>query len=195
VHPSIETEIKLKVRALGPIRQQLQNLGFVVAKRRRFERNVLFDTSDDRLRRAGCLLRLRSEAGRSWLTLKGPPRSSKRYKTRPEWEARISSAAALKSLLESLGLREVFRYEKFRTTFAARAATSLRTAGLVELDETPIGNFLELEGPGPWIDRTASRLGYEVGDYITASYGRLYELFRKARGRRPENMIFSRGKT
>lgn len=195
MHPSIETEIKLKVRALGPIRRRLENLGFVVVKRRRFERNVLFDTSDNRLRRAGSLLRLRSEACRHWLTLKGPPRPSERFKMRPEWEAEISSAAALKPLFESLGLREVFRYEKFRTTFAARAAKRVRTGGLVELDETPIGNFLELEGHGPWIDRTAKRLGYEVGDYIKASYGRLYELFCKARGRRSRNMIFSRRKT
>ena len=42
-----------------------------------------------------------------------------------------------------------FKYEKYRTEFADAAG------GTVTFDETPIGNFLELEGSGAWIDEMA----------------------------------------
>ena len=43
-----------------------------------------------------------------------------------------------------------------------------------ELDETPIGDFLELEGERRAIDRSARLLGYGPADYIARSYGALY---------------------
>jgi len=46
--------------------------------------------------------------------------------------------------------------------------------GKALVDETPVGNFLELEGPPDWIDRTARRLGFRPGDYSLASYRDLY---------------------
>ena len=46
---------------------------------------------------------------------------------------------------------------------------------MATLDETPIGVFVELEGPPDWIDRTARRLGFSPADYIKASYARLYQ--------------------
>ena len=42
------------------------------------------------------------------------------------------------------------------------------------LDETPIGTFLELEGPSRWIDRTAKELGSTKDAYIFRSYARLH---------------------
>ena len=42
------------------------------------------------------------------------------------------------------------------------------------LDETPIGNFLELEGPQRWIDEVARQLGYSRREYIKDSYAALY---------------------
>jgi adenylate cyclase class 2 len=47
------------------------------------------------------------------------------------------------------------------------------------LDETPIGNFAELEGPADWIDQTASTLAIHPSQYITLSYGRLFDLWRE----------------
>jgi len=60
------------------------------------------------------------------------------------------------------------------------------------LDETPIGTYLELEGPGRWIDRTARQLGYRPEDYITQSYVALLVERCRRRGRVPGNMIFRR---
>ncbi|MGH9660150.1 MAG: class IV adenylate cyclase, partial [Bryobacteraceae bacterium] len=84
-----------------------------------------------------------------------------------------------------LGYRPVFRYEKRRAVYNGRG-------GLICVDETPIGNFLELEGPPAWIDRTARRLGFRDGDYITASYGELYLDWCRTAGVEPSDMTFGR---
>ncbi len=55
------------------------------------------------------------------------------------------------------------------------------------LDETPVGVFLELEGPPEWIDRTAGTLGFSEGDYITLSY---LELHRRVTGGETGDMVF-----
>ena len=67
-------------------------------------------------------------------------------------------------------MRPCFRYEKFRTTYRLPGIRNLK----VEVDETPIGLFLELEGPGREIDRAAARLGFGPAEYITKSYGALF---------------------
>ena len=46
------------------------------------------------------------------------------------------------------------------------------------IDETPIGDYAELEGSPEWIDRAAVRLGVDRSAYLTLSYGRLFELWR-----------------
>ena len=66
-----------------------------------------------------------------------------------------------------------------------------RDKGVVTLDETPIGNFFELEGTPDWIDKTATLLGFERGAYVLASYGRLYLDHCAANGLEPTNMVFS----
>jgi adenylate cyclase class 2 len=68
-----------------------------------------------------------------------------------------------------LGLEPMFRYEKYRTEFQRQDED-----GVVTVDETPIGNFIELEGEPDWIDTVAGELGFNERDYSTTSYGRLY---------------------
>jgi adenylate cyclase, class 2 len=192
-----EIEIKLPVgkgTSLRALRRRLTDLGFRVAEARRRERNQLFDFPDGRLRRARSLLRLRTEKGRHRVTFKGAPARSRRYKVRSEIEAEVSAGGRLAALFAGLGLRPTFRYEKYRTTYRRlREAKACRHA-LVELDETPIGNFLELEGPPAWIDRVARALGYQARDYVTSSYAALYFQACRAQGRRPTHMLFSGGR-
>ena len=66
---------------------------------------------------------------------------------------------------------------------------------VVMLDQTPIGDFLELEGAPRWIDRTARTLGFSSADYITASYGRLYLDYCVENGVEPGNMVFTKRRT
>jgi hypothetical protein len=60
----------------------------------------------------------------------------------------------------------------------------------VELDETPIGEFLELEGPPSAIDRMAKLLGYSRSDYITKSYLALYLAQCRKKGLVAGDMLF-----
>jgi adenylate cyclase, class 2 len=105
---------------------------------------------------------------RCTLTYKGPAQRAP-HKSREEIETDVSDVEAFVKVFRALGYRSTYRYEKYRTTFAVEGKP-----GLILLDETPIGDFLELEGPPEWIDATAAQLGHTSDDYITASYIRLY---------------------
>ncbi len=100
----------------------------------------------------------------------GHNRPSPHHKTREEIEAEILDPAAMAKVLHALGLRGWFHYEKFRTTYQLPAKKSWAKDLLIELDETPIGAFIELEGPSEAIDRAARELGYSRHDYVTKSY-------------------------
>lgn len=113
-----ETEIKLPVRDPRVLKRRLRELGFRRIKTRYFESNHLFDFPDQRLRKARCLLRLRFEGRQGVLTYKGAPLPSDLYKVRREVEARVSEGSRVKEILEGLGLRETFSYEKYRTVYA-----------------------------------------------------------------------------
>jgi len=185
-----EIEIKLKVEHPFTLRKKLKQCGFVVLERQHFERNIVFDFPDSRLRRSCSLLRLRTAGKRHILTYKGPPQASDAYKIRTEIETEVHDAGPLRGILEALGFRPIFRYEKFRTAYAEKDRTHVLEAQLV-YDETPIGNYVELEGPARWIDRVARRLGYEKRDYVTASYAALYQDYCRENGVQQGDMVFS----
>lgn len=147
----------------------------------------MYDTEDGELRRRGMILRLRQIGDECLLTWKGPGVSGP-HKSREELETAIDSLDAMDRILRQLGYGPAFRYEKYRTEFAAPGAD-----GIVTLDETPIGDFLELEGTGEWIDRTAERLGYSRQNFILESYGRLYLADCAHRGVEPADMVFASG--
>lgn len=184
-----ETEIKLAIRNAAAMRRQLRRRGFRVIGRRRFEQNVLFDSPRRTLRHRHCMLRLRSVNGRHWLTFKGRSESSSRYKVRREYEVELTDAGAAGAILTGLGLAPVFRYQKFRSVYAGRGPWA---GGEVMLDETPIGDFLELEGRREWIRRVARALGSGPEQFITRTYAALY-LDWCRRHRRPATHMVFRG--
>jgi len=111
----------------------------------------------------------------AWLTFKGPPNGAQasepgQYKIREEHELRISDYQEVPKILEALGLRRWFRYEKYRTTFALPGGSRVKLV----FDETPIGLFVELEGERGEIDRAAELLDFTSSDYINQSYGALF---------------------
>ncbi len=59
------------------------------------------------------------------------------------------------------------------------------------VDETPIGNYAELEGSAEWIDRAAARLGVDPAEYLTLSYGRLFDLWREQHHCAAEDLTFA----
>lgn len=126
-------------------------------------------------------LRLRTAGGSGLLTLKGMPRPSGKYKVREEIETPVDDPERLRGIFRRVGLREVFSYRKRRTAYVPPDRSNKDKRALLLYDETPAGNFLELEGPARWIDETARKLGYGPEDYITASYPSLYLRERKRR--------------
>jgi adenylate cyclase, class 2 len=165
-----EIEIKLKIPSRRELRRRIKALGFIESTPRVHERNVLYDFPDRSLTKARCALRLRSAGGRYWITFKGNPSRSEKYKIREEIETAVADGEQLSRILQALGLRPAFVYEKYRTTYAARRAPARGKQPTLALDETLAGDYVELEGPQGWIDRVASQLGFDEGEYITASY-------------------------
>jgi hypothetical protein len=62
--------------------------------------------------------------------------------------------------------------------------------GKVVVDETPIGNFCEIEGPSRWIDSTARKLGVSPADYITKNYATLFADWKQATKSPAREMTF-----
>jgi adenylate cyclase class 2 len=184
---NLETEIKLHiVNGLGPIRKVIRALNFKPVDGRVLERNVVFDTVDLQLRRRGEMIRIRRVRRRSVLTFKGPSIPGP-HKSREELELDIGNADTMELILSRLALVPVFRYEKYREEYQRH-----EQHGIITLDQTPIGNFVELEGRPKWIDKTAHQLGYCGADYITHSYGNLYLAHCLQRGLCPSDMLFRR---
>jgi adenylate cyclase class 2 len=180
-----EIEVKIAVPGVAAARRLLRRTGFLVVKPRIFEANEVFDTPDLRLRYSQSLLRIRKIGHEAKLTYKGAPTAGK-HKSREELELKTDDAQTLAAIFNRLGFVRVFRYEKYRTEFQ-RGKT-----GIVTLDETPIGIYLELEGRPAWIDRTARVLGFHEEDYILESYGKLYLDWCAHQGRKPGDMVFTR---
>ncbi len=151
---------------------------------RHLETNVLLDTDNQTLRTQGELLRVREAQGRAIVTFKGHALES-RHKSRVESEMEVTTAQAALTVFEHLGYKIRFRYEKYRTEYQRYGDT-----GIVTLDETPVGDYFELEGPSTWIDTTARKLGYDEAQYILESYGRLYLDYCMEHGITPTNMVF-----
>jgi adenylate cyclase class 2 len=131
------------------------------------------------------LLRLREVGDKSVITWKGPSIPGP-HKNRPEIEMTLGSAETMARIFHQLGYEPAFRYEKFRTEFIRPGSP-----GVVTFDETPIGDFLELEGPAEWIDQTAEQLGFRRNEYILDSYGTLYVADCQRRGVQPTHMVFA----
>jgi adenylate cyclase, class 2 len=208
-----ETEIKLKIDNPKPFLRRLAKLGARPSIARTHELNLIFDTPDGGLAKHGQLLRIRTETPavaskksppRTLLTFKSPPdqlaigapttHADRHHKVREEIELVLNNAAALQKIFEGLGLRGWFRYEKFRTTYKLPARHPWAKNLLIEFDETPVGTFVELEGPGDAIDRAARELGYSVKDFILKNYLVLYLDDCRRRGVPPGDMLFPKKK-
>jgi adenylate cyclase class 2 len=184
---AMETEVKIRVADRDAFEQKLPSLGFERLTARTEERNTLYDTPDRRLRNSRQILRIR-HYGEKWvLTHKSVPAgltAEGRHKQRVETETEIEDGPVLAKVFEALGFGPVFVYEKWRAEWAD-------ARGHCVVDETPLGVYAELEGPGDWIDETALKLGIGEGQFITLSYGRIFESWKAESGSKAENFTFA----
>jgi adenylate cyclase class 2 len=183
---AVETEIKFRVDDVAGLARRLEQAGFHLDTPRTFEANVLYDTPDRKMRARTEILRIRTYGGKCTLTHKRLPDSGPgedRHKHRIETETEVADGDALAEVFMSLGLMPAFRYEKWRTEWSDGEGDCV-------LDETPIGNFAELEGEPDWIDRVAEKLGVPRSAYMTLSYGRLFEQWREEHHSPAEHLTF-----
>src|SRR6266536_1883395 len=181
---SRDIEIKLRIANLDWLVDRLVELGLEQITPRTHEMNTLFDLPGRPLRARGDLLRLR-KYGESWL-LKHKAKSKEKdgpHKTRIETETRVENGEKMEAILRALQFEPSFRYEKFRAEWKGRE-------GHVVVDETPIGNFGEIEGPPEWIDSMARDLGVDPKASITETYGGLFAAWKKQTGSPAQEMTF-----
>ena len=86
-------------------------------------------------------------------------------------------------LLDALGFKPVFRYQKYREVWRLRGAE-------VVIDRTPIGDYFEIEGSVDLIRDISASLGMNMDQAIRQTYADLYRLARRTRGDLPEHMVF-----
>lgn len=184
---SVEIEVKFAVADPADLTRRLVSAGFHEETPRTFERNVLYDTRDRRLRAQQSILRVREYGGR-WtvthkcLTANNDPAA--RHKHREETETTVRDGEAIGQIFTQLGYAPAFAYEKWRTEYADGT-------GHCVLDETPIGVYAELEGPEDWIDATGHKLGVDHAQFLTLSYGRLFDQWREQSGSAAQNLTFA----
>ncbi|HEY0264949.1 MAG TPA: class IV adenylate cyclase [Granulicella sp.] len=191
---SAEIELKFPVPDPTALQSRLPALGFDLVTPRTFESNTLYDTPDRTLRSSHQILRIR-QYGPLWvLTHKRIPdgvstaeEESARYKTRIETETTVADGVALAEVFRQMGYVPAFRYEKYRTEWSF---PGLGAPAHLVIDETPIGNFAELEGPPDWIDRTVAALRIDPASCITLSYGKLFLNWKEQNQSPAENLTF-----
>jgi adenylate cyclase class 2 len=177
-----EIEIKFRVDDVRALNRRLRKSGFRLLTPRTHEINTLYDLPGQLLRKRGELLRLR-RYGPEWLLTHKAKGKVGRHKTRVETETKVADGTKMEAILRALGFAPTFRYEKFRAEWSDGK-------GHVVVDETPVGNLGEIEGPSRWIDRTARALQIPRSDYITATYSDLFLQWKKQTGSLADEMTF-----
>jgi len=161
-----EIEIKFRVQDMRALARKLRAAGFRLVTPRTHEMNTLYDLPGAVLRARKELLRVR-KYGREWTLTHKSGKKSGHHSSREELETSVGDGKQLDLILRALRYSPSFRYEKFRAEWTDGK-------GKVVVDETPIGNFCEIEGPPRWIDATAKKLGVPAADYITKNYAGLF---------------------
>jgi adenylate cyclase class 2 len=159
----LEIEVKVPVPDLKAARERLTALGAVLVRERHREENVLYDRPDGGLTVARRALRLRTAGRKSYLTYKGAPQASRRYKVREEFETEVKNVRQMRKILAGLGYKQAFRYEKHRTVLRIKTLK-------ICLDETAAGTFLEFEGEREKIAKVSKQLGLAPSAWIKLDY-------------------------
>lgn len=162
----VEREIKLRFETTGAARKTVESIGATTRRPRQLQDDRLLDWTDRRLYRNRCTLRIRDQEGSALFTFKGPPQGGP-MKIREELETTIGDGELLLRMMDQIGLRVWFRYQKYREEYEYKHV-------VITIDETPIGTFVELEGNEQGIKETADIMGFTPSDYVLESYHALF---------------------
>lgn len=159
-----ETEIKIKIDNIAAIKQKLLELKADLYKKRALEVDEYFDKKG-MLKKTDQVLRLRDN---TLFTYKGPQEKKQKLKIREEIEVMVDNGEYLKKILEKLGYTNLKRKEKYREAYV------LGTTKIV-IDETPMGNYIEIEGTKESVQQAAQKLGFTEKQFNKKSYTALWE--------------------
>ncbi|HNX49510.1 MAG TPA: class IV adenylate cyclase [Thermoanaerobaculaceae bacterium] len=179
----IEEELKIPVHDLEAVRSRVRARGATLQVPRQLEDNAVLDTPGLSLLGSGRLLRLRRWGDEVLLTFKGPARYDRGVKSRLELETRVDNSERMLGILAELGWTPQRRYQKWRDTWLVGEVT-------VAFDETPIGCFVELEGPGDALRAASDSIGLDPSTAIPASYQELWQRWRQTHPGAPRDMVF-----
>jgi adenylate cyclase, class 2 len=179
---SQEVEIKFRVNDLRSLTRKLRGAQLRMVTPRTHEMNTLYDLPGELLRARKQLLRLR-KYGSVWTLTHKSGTTRGRHSSRVELETGVADGKQMDAILRGLGYTPSFRYEKFRAEWTDGK-------GQVVVDETPIGNFCEIEGPPRWIDATAKELGVSESEYIIKNYARLFAEWKQETKSPAQEMTF-----
>jgi adenylate cyclase class 2 len=179
----IEREVKLQFEHAEAARLAVVTAGGRLVVSRRLLDDRLFDFPDGRLRAMGMTVRVRHDEARAFLTLKGPLLPGV-VKAREEFETLIGSAGTVEAALSAVGMRRVFRSQKYREEYDIDQAH-------IAIDEAPMGVFVEIEASYDAIARTSGLLGRTPADYRVESYPALWRQWRERHALPPgDDMLF-----
>jgi adenylate cyclase, class 2 len=180
-----EIEIKFRVDSVRALTRKLRSAGFLETTPPTREINTLYDLPGEVLRSSQQLLRLRRYGSEWRLTHKSKGKTG-RHSSRQELETAVDDGKQMDLILRGLGYAPSFRYEKFRAEWVEKK----NGKGQVVVDQTPIGNFCEIEGPPRWIDATAKKLGVSRAQYIMKNYAALFADWKRATRSQAAEMTF-----
>jgi adenylate cyclase class 2 len=167
----LEIEVKFYLSEPALIRNRILSIG-AESKGRFFEINFRYEDNEKNLIKEKSLLRLRKDS-KTTLTFKSQPYEKKEdFKILHELEVEVSDFQTMNSILEALGFHKEQIYEKWREILILENT-------IFCIDTMPFGNFLEIEGTGPEIMKSAALLGLEWENRILLNYLAIYEKIQK----------------
>jgi adenylate cyclase class 2 len=158
-----EIEVKIEVKDIDQIKEKITSIGAKLVKNRFLEENTLYDFPTQSLYNQRQALRLRIANKKTFLTFKGAPQKSRKFKIRKEYETEVKSGKDMKKILKELRLVPTIRYKKYRSIYRMNRLK-------ICLDETSFGTFVELEGERNEIVKAANALGFKKKDFIKSDY-------------------------
>ena len=192
MNKTLEIEVKLAADTLDRLHRAGFNLKQL--KPRHFEDNWLLDSSAGTLLNQGAALRVRITAEGGLITYKGVVSETaiSPLKVREEIESEVSDPDRVMDLFERIGFHRAFRYQKYRTIYCLEVdGHELEVA----FDETPLGNFIEIEGDEDRVLYALKAAGFPSTDIIRESYPELQASRCRERGVPLEDLVFKEGVT
>lgn len=159
----IETEVKIEIDSVEQIRQKLVEMKAELFKKKALQTDIYLDNG--RLRKKDQTLKIRDNA---ILVYKGHSQKRKNIRSSEEIEVMVDNGSYILHLLEKLGYTRYWKKELYRECYLYHMTQ-------ICIDETPMGNFIEIEGKKEDIINIAKQLGFSQKHFIADGYGKLWK--------------------